>query len=777
MNINFYANFPSQLKQRNPKWYKDCINSAIDQVTLEYHGIRQTYQNKLRNYNLANDIFDFTGLRKQMVPMFPEGGKFPIDLQHYPIAKQKIDLLIGEELKRPFNFTARITNDDAISQKEEEMEKQLDDFFIEQLKSQSQSEEEFKAKLEEKMAYLQTNFQDKREKLANQLLTYYWYFLDLKELFNRGFEDLLICGEEIYRVDILGNEPVVLKTNPLNITVVGGNDSPFVEDGSIIIEDNYQSPAQIIDNYYDELSFAQVKKIEDSLSNTSKGGKAGSNTGFDSVPEYVLVDVENNQGMFQNEHRSLASVNEVGDIRVSRVVWKSRKKIMVLTYYDEASGQFQQEIVHKNHELDEEAGEVHLEPLWINEAVEGTRIGDETDDIYVKQQALPIQNRRIDNISKCSLGYVGVYYNVNNNRAMSMMDRLFPFQRVYNLFMNKLNFLYTKYKGPIYKLDFSTMPDDYEPEEILYYAEMLGWELSDPFNEGKEGQALGKLAGNMNQNSGVKDANLYSIIQQTIEMLNYIEQQAGSVSGISKSREGQISSREAVSNVTREITQSSHITERWFSVHDQVKRKTLELFLETAKFAFKNKNKKAQYILDDSTMHSLTIDGNDLNEATYDIQILDTSKIQELFNDLKQLSHAAMQNDKMTMKGIMDIYTDNSIASIKRKMEAEEEKKYKRDAEGMKHQEKLQELQIQQENLKIDKENEIKLLMQSREIQKDILISLNQLSSKDKLSTEELKVKKELEILKEENKKTIESLKIKMEEKKLNAIERNKSVV
>lgn len=776
MNTNFYTNFPNQQKtqaQRTPDWYKKCLDSAIDQVTLEYHGIRQTYQNKVRNYNLSNDIFDFTGLRKQMVPLFPEGGKFPIDLQHYPIAPQKLDLLVGEELKRPFIFTARVTNDDAITQKEEGIEKELDAFFIEQLKSEATSEEDFKAKLEEKVEYLNTNFQDKRERLANQLLTYYWHFLDLKELFNRGFHDLLICGEEIYRVDILGNEPVVLKSNPLNITVIGGNNSPFIEDASIIVDDSYMAPSQIIDSYYDELSVKQVKKIEESLSNSQKGGRSG----MDLVPEYVMVDVENNQGLFNDSHKSLAPVNELGDIRVSRVVWKSRKRIRVLTYYDEVSAQFQQEIVHDKYELDKENGEISLEPLWINEAVEGTRIGDSSDEIYVKKQSLPVQNRSIDNISKCSLGYTGIFFNINSNKAMSMMDRLYPFQRAYNMYMNKLNFLYTKYKGPIYKMDFSTMPDDYEPEEIMYFAEMLGWELSDPFNEGKEGNALGKLAGNMNQNSGVKDANLYSIIQQTIEMLNYIEQQAGSVSGITKSREGQISSREAVGNVTREIAQSSHITERWFSVHDQVKRKTLSLLLETTKYAFKNKNKKAQYILDDSTMIALNMTAGDLNEATYDVQILDTNKIQELFNDLKSLSHAAMQNDKMTMKGIMDIYTDNSIASIKRKMAKEEQDKYKRDSEQMQSQERMLEIKNQQENMKLDKENELKLLMQSREIQATVLIELNKLSSKEKLTKEELNVKKELELLKEENKKRIETLKLKMEERKLKAIGRTKTTV
>jgi hypothetical protein len=64
------------------------------------------------------------------------------------------------------------------------------------------------------------------------------------------------------------------------------------------------------------------------------------------------------------------------------------------------------------------------------------------------------------------------------------------------------------------------------------------------------------------------------------------------VAGITKQREGQISNRETVGGVERATLQSSHITEWLFVQHEDVKKRVLECFLETAKIALKGRSKK-----------------------------------------------------------------------------------------------------------------------------------------------------------------------------------------
>ena len=64
------------------------------------------------------------------------------------------------------------------------------------------------------------------------------------------------------------------------------------------------------------------------------------------------------------------------------------------------------------------------------------------------------------------------------------------------------------------------------------------------------------------------------------------------VAGISKQREGQISNRATVGGVERATLRSSHITEWLFIQHDDVKRRALECFMETAKIALRGRKKK-----------------------------------------------------------------------------------------------------------------------------------------------------------------------------------------
>lgn len=74
------------------------------------------------------------------------------------------------------------------------------------------------------------------------------------------------------------------------------------------------------------------------------------------------------------------------------------------------------------------------------------------------------------------------------------------------------------------------------------------------------------------------------------------------VAGITKQREGQIANRETVGGVERATLQSSHITEYLFLIHDDVKKRALEAFLETAKIALKGRSKKFQYLLSDGSI-------------------------------------------------------------------------------------------------------------------------------------------------------------------------------
>jgi len=58
-----------------------------------------------------------------------------------------------------------------------------------------------------------------------------------------------------------------------------------------------------------------------------------------------------------------------------------------------------------------------------------------------------------------------------------------------------------------------------------------------------------------------------------------------------------------------------------FVIHEDVKKRVLEAFLETAKIALKGRSKKFQYILSDGSMKMMDIDGDEFAESDYGLVV------------------------------------------------------------------------------------------------------------------------------------------------------------
>ena len=257
------------------------------------------------------------------------------------------------------------------------------------------------------------------------------------------------------------------------------------------------------------------------------------------------------------------------------------------------------------------------------------------------------------------------------------MARMEPYQYLYNVYMRRLELAIAKYKGPIYELDITKKPDEWEIDQWMYYAEALGWAVVDPFNEGKKGAASGKLAGNFNTTGKVLDANVGNYIQQIIMMLQYIEKQMGQIAGVTEQRQGQIDNRETVGGIERAVTQSAHITEKWFFVHDETKKRAMLALLDVAKATWKGKSKKLNYIMED--MARVMIDlSEDFATTEYDLFTSDATQDQEIRDMIKQLSQAAVQNGASLTLPI-EILRSDSISEMAKKIEETENLRMERE--------------------------------------------------------------------------------------------------
>ena len=744
-----FINFPRQqlpFSQKTKKWRKQCMDWADSKTFFNYSPVRKSVIHKKVNYDLLNGKLHMEDMMAIINPESIQAGYIPDRIFHYPVINSKLNVLRGEETKRVFDFKVVVTNPNAVTEVEDHKKEQLLASLQQLIADNSLSEEDFNQELEKLNDYYTYQWQDMREIRANALLNHYIKEYNMPLLFNNGFMDAMTVGEEIYQCDIVGGEPVIERVNPLKIRVFKSGYSNKIEDADVIIIEDYWSPGRVIDTFYDVLSKKDMEYIEklpdhigqaysDSMDNIDEryGFVNNNMVGDEVVTDGFYFDPLN---LFSDAVvNSLLPYDLAGNLRVLRMYWKSRRKIKKVKSYDPETGEetfnFYPETYICNPDLGEEE-----QTFWINEAWEGTKIGQ---DIYVNMRPRVVQYNRLSNPSRCHFGIVGSIYNLNESRPFSLVDMMKQYNYLYDAVHDRLNKMIAKNWGKIIQLDLAKVPKGWEIEKWLYYAKVNGIAVVDSFKEGNIGAATGKLAGALNNAStGVIDADWGNNIQQYINLLEFIKLEMSEVVGITRQREGQISNRETVGGVERATLQSSHITEWLFTIHDDVKRRALECFLETAKAALKGRSKKFQYILSDNSMQIVNIDGDEFAEADYGLVVDNSEGLQKLQSQLETLAQAALQNQTLSFSTIMKIYGSSSLAEKQRMVENDERK-----MREMAQQQQQQELQAQQQQAQMQQQTEMQKMQQEdilnqRDNETKILVA--QINAQSKLQDSEVDI-------------------------------------
>ena len=243
---NLYnATFPQQklaLSKKDDQWQHDCVNYIIGEGNIVSGGQTKTRFGELQTYyNLYNSIFDEKDFKKITNPFKVDDG-FPATPQDFNIIRPKIDLLIGEETKRPFNFKVVRTSQEAASElmdKEKQMLQQYMEAAImgrmspeeqQQFQQQMQNGEVMPPQAITK--YMNKEYKDIIENTAYHTLTYLREKLSLDNEFIKGWKDGLIAGTEIYYVGVQNAEPYLERVNPIYFSYDRSTDLEFIEDGS-----------------------------------------------------------------------------------------------------------------------------------------------------------------------------------------------------------------------------------------------------------------------------------------------------------------------------------------------------------------------------------------------------------------------------------------------------------------------------------------------------------------------------------------------------------------
>ncbi len=723
MEDNLYNSaFPRQklpLSKKGKKWQEDCVNYIIGEGNVTSGGNSTSYYGELQTYyNLYNSIFDEKDFKSITNPFKVEDG-FPATPHDFNIIRPKVDLLIGEETKRPLNFRVIRTSQEATSEMQEK-EKQMILQYIEAAITTKMSPEEaqqFQEQLQsgeimppEQIAkYMDKDYKDIVENTAYHSLTYLREKLDLDNEFIKGWKDGLISGREIYYVGVLNAEPYAERVNPICFSYDKSPDLDFIEDGSWCCRKMRMPITEVYDRYYDKLEEKDLDKLEEMIGSTP-GRNLGDRSPVDMGIQLRIYD----NPIFEGSGKSL--------VNVWHCCWKSFKKIFYVTTTDDA-GQPQINIVDETYQP--VGNEISVEPDWIIEVWEGYRAGS---DLYFGIQPIEYQHVSIDNPNSQKLPYCGAIYSNTNSKPRSLVSILKPLQYMYIVLWYRLELAIARDKGKVVNMDITQIPKsmNISPAKWMHYLSSVGVNFINPYEEGWNipGREGGKPA-QFNQITAL-DLTMSNVIAEYIQLMDKIEELAGTISGITQQREGAVSTSEMVGNVERSVVQSSHITEPLFWVHNQCKRRVLNMLLNTAKGAWEETGKqKLQYIFDNGERAFLDITPKFYYEDM-DVFVSDTSKDLENIQKLQQLIQPAMQNGASLLEAA-EILTNDNFNIIKQKLkdmqtrqeqiqqqQQEAEAQQQQQLQQMQNEAKQQELMLQEAQMdlqryQIDQDNQTKI--------------------------------------------------------------------
>jgi hypothetical protein len=658
--------FPKQKVSQNKKtkeWYKRHLSYA-ERFIASNTNLSTTYDNMKENYDLRVNKLDIERYKSYINPNGMSMDKFPAEFKHIGIGNAKIDLMLGDYLDLEKDYRAYVSNNDSIGvgNKSDELKEQLTSRLVSLIEDTEIDDKALEKELKEIQNWEKYGFQSVGEKTANAILKREFTEKNYEfTVFLRTFEDLLVSGAPVAWCDIWGKEPIMERIDPRNVFTIGTSDTMYIHDQDVIVVLEYLSPGRIHDRYWDKLTETDATKLE----RDSHIGEYKYNPHDGYAVEYPVIgsDGEEIEILTIPEYRNINSTtayrNNNGELRVMTMMWQSRRKIGELSYIDIETGQDMTTYVNEFYIPDEDTGET-VKWMWINEWQKAVQV---MEDIYLDMGPIEHSSKSMTNISVGMPPIVGITTATNSYRIQSLMDVIKPFDIAYDIGFWKRELEISTYKGRATAINSSMVPAGWDPQQWLHYGMIDKVLFLDPTNEILKGPNQGKAAGIFNT-FVTQDVSLGSdiqSIQMLTEYLQNIEYTMGKTTGIHGAREGELGERSAVRNNQVELEQFTKITQKWFAIDNEFRRVLIKKFLEVCKIAYAKYPERGMYLFNNLGQEFIQM-SKDFPFYDYDIHIPSSKFSTQLFQELKELAHAAMQNGQARLHDIVEMTVTESPA-------------------------------------------------------------------------------------------------------------------
>lgn len=522
--------------QKDEAWHRDCVDYFLQQQQTEVYVSNKTKD--YENYLIASGEFNKDQF-KYITDMY--GMTAPARLVNYPLMQNKLDLLAGELITQPLQYTVNVINRNAIRRKTEELIAIAAETIlkperrkIEEVTKTPIPDEDLGEEIPKDVeSFMKMNYRTNVEKQVSVGLKYLIDRWDLKSTFKRGFYDLEITNKEFYRVYVKNKVPYAERIDPRQMIYDQDGDKESLQDSLYAGVDNWYTVNEIMDRF--DLTSKEVDKLE---------------------------ELANQKSQWYNDHNANNSyISPDGSnglrIRVVDMQWKSIKMIN----YKVSPNKFDPESDYLKMLPDDykpKAGEKIVKRA-ITEIRQCIKIGHE---MVIQYGAKPNQIRYEENYANTKLDFYGVIRNNFSGTTLSVVDALKNIQLLYNIVMFHIDSALARSGGKAIVYDVSQKPKNVPMSDVMYHAKNSGLIM---INSKQEGGQLSTF----NQWKDI-DFTLSNSVSQMINLKMMLEETADKITGITASRAGVNKTSDAVGVNERSVMQSTLITAPLFDIHFKV---------------------------------------------------------------------------------------------------------------------------------------------------------------------------------------------------------------
>ncbi len=626
-------NFPLQNipeSKKNEEWHLECLN-AIVFYAGDYQFFRDDRLHDHENFLITEGRFD-PKQYEYLTDMY--GITSPARLVNYPLIMPKLDLLVGELVSQPLQYTVNVINRDALNRKNEakisagaevlmrpvrrKMEKILGTRLEDQEVAESIPDDIEK--------FMNTKFRDHIEEQVDIGLEYCINKWRLKDVFARGFLDLCITRKSFYRVYIKNGDPYVERLDPRCMIYDIDAETESLSNANYVAVCKYYTINEILDRY--KLSKKQADKLEE-LRNMEQGFFMEANRVFENYIDY--------------ENRTTLKV------AVIDAQWKSIRMMK----FREKENPYDKENPYLEMLPDDykpKKGEKIVEKA-VTDIRQATRIGEDT---LIEWGRKPNQIRYEDNYANTQLDFFGIVKNGVSGPALSVVDTCKNIQIFYNIVMYHIELALARSGGKAVVYDVSQKPNGMSYEDVMYHLKNSGIL---PINSKQEGNQINSF----NQFQQI-DLTLSQSVANLINLKAMLEDTMDRLTGISAARAGITKSGDLVGVNERNVMQSSLITARLYDIHYRCVGDVLQGVANMMKMAWGNGGKMVN-VYGDTGMQFFKID-DAIALDEYGIFIENSGKEVNDKNIMMQILNQAAANGTVDLLPVIQAVRADSATEV-----------------------------------------------------------------------------------------------------------------